>query len=122
VHALYNNLRHFLRTRGVRSGLSNAFRVLSTKSINTFLRDGRVITHLIDDVDKGLGIIPSETTDHLGRLSTRTYRPNEQNSFTLVSSAADQGLQGSFTRVEGGGWSCWFCGTVFTGSSTMHTI
>jgi len=80
------------------------------------------MAYLIYDVDKGLGITPSETTDHLGRLSTRTDRPDEQNPFALVSSAADQGLQGSFTRVEGGGWSRWFSGTVFTRSSTMHMI
>jgi len=90
--------------------------------MNIFLRDGRVVTYRIDRVDKGLGVAPSETTDHLGRLPARADCLNERDSFTLASSTADQGLQRSFTRVEGEGWPCWYRGAVSTGSSTVHLI
>ena len=78
--------------------------------------------YLIDGIDKGLGIAPLETPNHLCRLPARAYCLDKRNSFTLMSDAADQPLQGSFTRKECGTWSfrCW--GVVFSGLSTIYLM
>ena len=77
------------------------------------------MVYLVDDVDEDLGVAPPETTDHLGRLPARADCLKEQNPFTLVGSATDQGLQGSFTRVEGEGWCR---AAAFAGSSIVHLM
>ena len=52
--------------------------------------DGGTITYLIDNIDKGLGIASSETTDDIGRIPAQEDRFNERGSFALGNGAADQ--------------------------------
>jgi len=62
-------------------------------------RGWKTITDLIDRVDQGLNVVPSETTDHIGRLLVREDRFDQRGELTLGDSAADQTPQG-FLRVE----------------------
>ena len=88
-----------------KSGALQHLPCVESKVNEHIFRHWRVITYLVDGVNKGLGVTPSGTTDHFGCLTTQIDCLNEQISFTLVGSATDQGFQGSFTRVEREGWS-----------------
>ena len=76
----------------MRSRIANAYQDVEgrAKSIDPFLADRRVITYLIDDIDKGLDGAPLEEADHIGRVPPREYYLNERGSFALENGAADQ--------------------------------
>ena len=70
----------------------------ATASISPFLGDVIVESHLVDDIDKGLGIALLETTGQADGLPAREDRLDERCEFTLRVGTADQTAQGSFTR------------------------
>ena len=55
-------------------------------------------SHLVDDIDIGLGLALLETIDQTDRLPAREDRLDERCEFTLGVRAADQTVQGSFIR------------------------
>jgi hypothetical protein len=57
------------------------------KSLDPFPRDGRVITYLVDNVDKGLSVASS---DHIGRVPVREDCLDKRDSFILRNGTADQ--------------------------------
>jgi len=57
-----------------------------------------VETHLVDDIDKVLGITLSEITNQTDCLPAREDRLDERCEFILREGTADQTVQGSFTR------------------------
>ena len=54
--------------------------------------------HLVEDIDKGLGVALLETTGQADGLPAREDRLDERCEFTLRVGTADQTAQGSFTR------------------------
>ena len=122
MHALYNNLRYFLRICGAILGFSNAFQHVKSRerSQPTHSSVMGVITYLVEGVDKDLRVAPSEIIDHIGRAPAGADCFDERSSFTLGDSTANQALQSSFTGVEREGWSCWFRGVMSTGSFVIH--
>ena len=54
--------------------------------------------HLVEDIDKGLGIALLETTGQADGLPAREDRLDERCQFTLRVGTVDQTAQGSFTR------------------------
>jgi hypothetical protein len=54
------------------------------------LFQGRAVTYLIDDIDKGLDVAPSEAMDHIDCIPTREDRLDKRGSFALDNGAADQ--------------------------------
>ena len=76
----------------------------ATTSISPFLAGGGVTTYLVDDIDKGLGVALLETTSQIDRLPAREDCLDKRGSFTLGQGAADQTVQGSFTRGQA---LCW---------------
>ena len=62
------------------------------------------MTYLIHCVDKGLSISPRETANHISHVPAREDCLDEGYEFTFGDGAADQSLQGLFTRVENGRW------------------
>ena len=67
-------------------------------AIRPFLGDVIVESHLVDDIDKGLGVALLETIDQTDGLPAREDRLDERCEFTLRVGTADQTAQGSFTR------------------------
>jgi hypothetical protein len=104
AHVLYSDFRHFFRISDARSRISNAYQDAEgkAKSTNAFLADGRMITCLIDDIDKCLGVAPLEATDRVGRAPAREYYLNERGPLALRNGAADQAKQ----EDEGWFWRC----------------
>ena len=60
-------------------------------SISLFLGDGKVTTDLVDDIDKGMGVAPLETTGQINRLPVREDCLDEHCEFTLREGAAEIG-------------------------------
>ena len=71
AQVLYNTFRRFLRIFGARLRDSNAYE--EQRYLAHPVGDGRTITNPMDDVDEGLGVLFSETADHIGRLLAREY-------------------------------------------------
>ena len=93
AHVSYSDFKHFLRIPGARLGLSDVCQKQKRErkqNQRVIPGDGGTITYLIDDIDKGLGIASSETTDGIGRIPTQEDRFNERGSFALGNGAADQ--------------------------------
>ena len=61
-------------------------------SISPFLGDGRMTTHLVDDIDEGLGVTLLETAGQIDRLPAREDCLDEHCEFTLRGGVADQTL------------------------------
>ena len=73
-HVLYNDLRHFFRIGGERSGvLDSAWCVgcMDIISITAFRHVSGGGTYLVDHVDKGLRVVLVEATDYLTPILTR---------------------------------------------------
>jgi len=103
VQRLHAFLSDFWRKAEVLQSLLS-FRRSATTSISPFLGDGRVETHLVHDIDKGLGVALLKTTGQINRLPVREGRLDKRCEFTLRMGTTDQTVQGSFTRRQA---LCW---------------
>jgi len=63
-----------------------------------------VVSYLIHYIDKGLGITPSEATNHI-RLPPREDRFDKGWKFARWNSASDQSLPSLLLGVDGDGWT-----------------
>ena len=71
------------------------------------------MTYPIYNVDKGLGITPLKTINHLGHLPIREDCLDERGEFVLGGRVADQALPCLLMRVDSDGWigeiDCMMC-------------
>jgi len=72
LHILYNDLRHFSRVRGERSGPSSAWSTesISVSSSQWVRNDRRKDIYLVHHIDKGLHIVPKEGLDRVTLILT----------------------------------------------------
>ena len=98
AHISCNDFRHFLRIRGERLGLLNVYRNPGINQPTLRIRNS-IMAYLVHCIDKYLSISPSETADHISCAAVREDCLDKGYEFTRWDCAADQVLQGSFTRV-----------------------
>ena len=100
AHAPYNDSKHFFRICSGKSGLSNAYGV---RSQIQFLNHWEVVAHLVDSIDKCLGVTFLQVTNLIDRVPAREDRLDRRNELALENITADQPPQyfdGGFHRCR----------------------
>ena len=63
-----------------------------------------MISYLVDNIDKGLNLVTSETSCQIGHLSIREDHFNKGGNLALRDGTVDQALEGLIMGVKNGGW------------------